>query len=189
MPTSGTKAASQDKIKAARTLERALAKKAREDVNVFHEFVFKTKQAECHLEMQAHMEKEDRAGILAQKGLGKTTQALSKVLFLLGKNQNILIKIVTASDDLAVDRLMFIRDTITRNKRLRMVFPNLVKNPTFDDWGKKSITVKRSKYFKDSSVEACGILTAATGGRADYILFDDVVDSRTRSSTRNCAAR
>ena len=168
--------ANSPKLKGARALERLLARKSRDDVNVFHEFVFRTKQAECHVEMQAHMDREDRAGILAQKDLGKTTQALTRVLWLLGRDPNILIKIVCASDDLAVDRVMFLRDSITRNKRLRMVFPNLIRSPWFDDWGKKSLTVKRIKYLKDSSVEACGILTAATGGRANYILFDDVVD-------------
>lgn len=180
-PTGWTR--EDEKIKRARTLQIAahalhskIAEKARTDINVFIEFVFRFKQAECHRVIQKHLDLNKRAGVLAQKELGKTSQAVARLLWRLGNHPDLLIKLVCASDDLAVDRVMLIRDLISRNKYLKIVFPNLVKNPWIDDWGKKSLTVKRNVFSKDSSIEACGILTSGTGGRADEILFDDVVD-------------
>lgn len=161
---------------AAHALYNKIAVVARQDINVFIEFVFRFKQAECHRKMQAHMDTHKRAGILAQKELGKTSQAVARLLHRLGNHPDMLIKLLCASDDLAVDRVMLIRDLISRNKYLKIVFPQLVKSPWIDDWGKKSLTIKRNVFSKDSSIEACGILTSGTGGRADEILFDDVVD-------------
>ncbi len=161
---------------AKKALYKGLARKAREDVNVFIEFIFRFEQAECHVELQDHMETHRRAGIIAQRELGKTTQAIGRIIWLLGRNPNLLVKLICANDDLAVDRIIMIRDVIQRNKWCRMVFPKLKKHPGFDDWGKKSLTVNRDIFSKDSSVEACGVLTAGTGGRANILVFDDVVD-------------
>lgn len=156
--------------------EKQLAVKSRGDINVFFPFVFGETQADCHKILQAHMAKHNRAGIIAQKELGKTTQAIGRALHRIGNNPDLLMKLLCASDGLAVDRVMMIRDMISRNKRLKMVFPRLKRNPGYDDWGKLSLTVNRKRFSKDSTIEACGILTSGTGGRAEEILFDDVVD-------------
>jgi phage terminase large subunit-like protein len=161
---------------AASILHRKIAERAHEDFNVFMEFVFRVKQADCHRTMVAHMMGPARAGIVAQKEIGKTTQAVGYILWCLGRNPDLLIKLVCCSDDTAKDRIGLLRDMISRNKYLRMVFPGLVRNPWIDDWTKQSLTVKRDIFSKDSSIEACGVLTTGTGARADLILFDDVVD-------------
>lgn len=150
------------------------AARAAENIDAFISFVFQVDQAPCHVEMQAHMDAWKRAFILAHKELGKTTQCLGRVLFELGKNPNLRIKVICADDDSASDRVIFLRDMITRNRRLHMVFPNLKRHETVEDWGKKSFTVQRDLFSKDSSVEAAGIMTSGTGQRADLILFDDV---------------
>lgn len=150
------------------------AERARTDINAFIEFVFQVKQAACHVTIQEHIDLYQRAFILAHKELGKTTQCLGRVLFLLGNNPDLRIKVVCADDDSAADRVMFLRDMIGRNQRLHMVFPNLKRHETVDDWGKKSLTIQRDSFSKDSSVEAAGILTSGTGQRSDVILFDDV---------------
>lgn len=163
----------EEKTPEQRIFERAAAR-ARENIDAFIEFVFQVKQAKCHVEMQAHMDAHKRAFILAHKELGKTTQCLGRVLFELGKNPNLRIKVICADDDSASDRVIFLRDMITRNPRLHMVFPDLKRHETIEDWGKKSFTVQRDLYSKDSSVEAAGVMTSGTGQRADLILFDDV---------------
>ena len=161
---------------AAGALKNRLAAAAREDINAFMAFVFKIKQSECHKEMQRHLATEPRAGILAQREGGKTTQAIGYLLWRLGRDPDLLIKLICSTDDMAKDRIMLIRDVISRNPNLHRVFPNLVRHPTIEDWGKHSLTVKRKRFSKDSSIQACGILTTATGGRANLILFDDIVD-------------
>lgn len=164
--------------RASLSIEKQLAAESRSDINVFFPFVLGSdhNQSDCHKKLQAHMDTHDRAGIIAQKELGKTTQAIMRAIHRLGNNSNLLQKLLCANDELAVDRVMMIRDLISRNRRLKMVFPNLIRHPGFDDWGKLSLTVKRDRFSKDSSIEACGILTSGTGGRAEEILFDDVVD-------------
>ena len=126
--------------------------------------------------MQRHLATGSRSGILAQREGGKTTQAIGYLLWRLGRDPDLLIKLICSTDDMAKNRIMMIRDVISRNQDLRRVFPNLVRHPSIEDWGKHSLTVKRDRFSKDSSVQACGILTTATGGRADLIIFDDIVD-------------
>ena len=155
---------------------KKIAEKAREDINVFIEFVFRIQQSACHRELQAHMDAHSRAGIVSQRELGKTTQCVARVLYLLGKNPNLRIKIVCSDDKTASDRVVLCRDMIDRNKWLHLVFPNLKRSTSVDNWGKGSLTIERDLFSKDSSLEGAGILTAGIGQRADYILFDDVVN-------------
>jgi phage terminase large subunit-like protein len=156
-------------------LLRKIAIQARKDIDTFVMFVFRVDQAECHSEMQAHMHLERRAGILAHREFGKTTQAMARLLWRIGNNPDIRIKIICGDDDTAVDRIMMARDMISRNRYLKLVFPGMKKNQNFDDWGRKSITVDRPGFSKDSTLEGCGVMTSGTGQRADEILFDDVV--------------
>lgn len=153
---------------------RKAAAKARGSVDAFMEFVFQIRQAVCHREIQAHIDAVARALILAHKELGKTTQCLGRTLYRLGNNPDARIKVICADDDSAADRVMMLRDMISRNRRLHLVFPNLKRHGSVEDWGKKSLTVQRETFSKDSSVEAAGILTSGTGQRSDEILFDDV---------------
>lgn len=158
----------------ATSREKRIARRAREDIDVFIEFVFRVVQSEAHKKLQAHMLANLRAGVIAHKDFGKTTQALGLILFLLGNDPNHLIKLICADDDAAKDRIMVLRDHMDRNKRLHLVFPDLRKNTHFEDWGKYSLTVKRELFSKDSSIEAHGVLTAGEGERATIVLFDDV---------------
>ncbi len=57
------------------------------------------------------------------------------------------------------------------------MFPNLVPAGK-GDWTKHKIVVQRTSIMKDASVEALGITSTATGGRADILIADDVVDRR-----------
>jgi len=99
--------------------------------------------------------------------------AVMRPIFLLGHNPNLRIKIVSHSDKKAADILRQIKEAIESNERLKEVFPHLEAG---DVWASNKILVKRSLWSKDVTIEALGILSGATGGRADYIVFDDVVE-------------
>lgn len=157
-------------------LQRETAKQARQDINLFIEFTMRIKQSRCHVAIQNHLRNNKRAGIIAHKDLGKTTQTLLYTLHRLGNNPSLLQRLVCSDDEPAKERVMFLRDMITRNKRLKLVFPWLKKSKKYDDWGKYSLTVERDRFAKDSSISAHGILTQVEGGRADEIMFDDVCD-------------
>ena len=169
----------KDLIIIKRNLEKSLlVKQARKSFKTFCEYVFGLKPGKIHLEWhnlatKAMMEGEPCI-IFAPRGHSKTTtMAVMRPIFLLGHNPNLRIKIVSHSDKKAADILRQIKEAIESNERLKEVFPHLEAG---DVWASNKILVKRSLWSKDVTIEALGILSGATGGRADYIVFDDVVE-------------
>lgn len=106
-----------------------------------------------------------------------TTQFEGHAIWRLGNNPNLRTKIVCASDSKAVERLFTIIQHIRLNSRVHDVFPWL-KPAELGDWTKHKIVVARDYISRDASIEALGVLSTATGGRADLLLADDVVDRR-----------
>lgn len=97
-------------------------------------------------------------------------------LIILGLNPNMLIKIVSNSDDKAADILSAIKQNIETNKYLHEIFPHL--KPGYK-WSANQIIVQRDLIARDPSVEARGVLSSVTGGRANIIIYDDICDYRT----------
>jgi len=106
-----------------------------------------------------------------------TTILVGRVLWELGNNQNLRIKIVCQSDDKAKERLYEVQRHIEENPRLKFVFPNLLPAGK-GEWSKHKMYVRRTIVARDASVHALGILSTATGGRSDLNICDDVVDRR-----------
>lgn len=100
-------------------------------------------------------------------------QIMGRVLWEIGNNQNIRIKLVTESIELSRSLLSKISTTIKQNELFKQVFPEIEPDPT-GEWSATKIRVKRTKASKDATVEAAGVLTSKTGGRSDLIFFDDV---------------
>jgi len=142
-------------------------------------------QQSFHREWQALLPRKGPARLLvgAPRESAKTTQlAIARVIWELGRSPNLRAKIVTSTDDLASDIVASIAEHIARNPRVRQVFPNL-KPASPGLWPKPGaranrLVVARTLQDKDPSVSAHGILSTGTGGRADLIVFDDVVDYR-----------
>lgn len=130
-----------------------------------------------HDEWSAAMDVENRLLIIAPRDHGKTTQIVGRVIWELGRNPNLRIKIVCASDGRAIERLFEIIQNVVYNERIHEVFPDL-KPADVGEWSKHKIIVKRKARHRDASVEAIGITSTATGGRADLLIADDVVDRR-----------
>lgn len=155
---------------------------ARVDINAFLEYVFTVspgvpvQQALLHKRWHSHLDSYSFAGIIAPRGHAKSTQILYKVIFEIGKNPNIRIKFVCNDLIKAKKRLRFVRTEIEKNPRIHEVFPNLMPDATNADWNAASFTVKREQPLAEPTVEARGVLTAGTGGRADLLIFDDVCD-------------
>lgn len=102
---------------------------------------------------------------------------VGRTLYEIGKNTDVRIKIVAQSDDMAWAKLGLVQEYIEKNERYHEVFPN-VRPALRGEWSKSKLFVERSVFSKDPSIEAKGILSAATGGRVDIIIFDDPVDFR-----------
>lgn len=107
-----------------------------------------------------------------------TTQIpVGRAIWEIGNNPNLRIKIVCQSDTKAMERLFEVVDNLERNQRVIEVFPHL-KPAARGDWTKHKIVVDRNIFSKDASIEALGVMSTATGGRADLLIADDIVDRR-----------
>ena len=153
-------------------------KEARTNFSTFSKYVFNYKPGKIHLEWfdlsNKAMATRKQCIIFAPRGHGKSLyMAVMRPIFILGHNPNLRIKIVSHSNEKAADILRQIKDAIENNERLHKVFPNLKPGPV---WAANKIIVERTIWSKDASIEAVGVLSGATGGRADWILFDDIVE-------------
>jgi hypothetical protein len=98
-----------------------------------------------------------------------------RLLWELGRNPGLRVKLVCATDQLAEERTRFLRDAVAGNERARMVFPNLKPGKP---WAADAFTVARPASAIGPSVAAFGVGAGSTGARADLLVCDDIVDVR-----------
>ena len=159
---------------------------ARKDPGIFCDFCFRDKgkhwrSAPFHHEWQAFCPEPhsgDYRAIFAPRAHAKTSQiVIGRTLWTLGHHPSMLIKIVCNVDDKAKKRVQELQANIERNQRLHMVFPHL--QPDRDSgWEKHKFFIQRDEISREPTIEAYGILSGATGDRADHLIFDDVVDMK-----------
>lgn len=162
-------------------------RKARECPIEFARYAFRDDQTgkpielqDFQREFQEAMSDPSRPDVLAQmpRDHGKTTNFEINALHALGNDPNERIKIICANDSKAVERLFAITQHLEQNDRVHDVFPWL-KPGQRGDWTKHKIVVDRPAIgMRDASIEALGVLSTATGGRATRLYFDDAVDRR-----------
>lgn len=158
---------------------------ARADPGKFIELVFRDQKGEklklqsFHWDWLAILQKHRRVQIEAARSHGKTTIVLGYILWCIGNDPSIRIKLFTQSEEKARERLTVIGDMITTNKLVKLVFPDL-RPAKRGVWHKTAIQVERAAVgSKDPTLEASGIMGSVEGGRADLIVFDDICDFRT----------
>lgn len=160
-------------------------KMAREDVNAFIEYVIEdpetgqlAQQMGFHREWQRLISTLKRVMIVAPRGHGKSIQVIARVIWEIGRNHNIRVKIVSSKDEKAKEILGTVRDMIKKDPRVKEIFPDLEVDEDRGDT-KSEFFVKRSNIsMRDATVQAAGVLSAGAGGRADILLCDDVVDPK-----------
>ena len=168
----------------AEAMRLAQIRTAQRDPLAFFEYAFRDDRTWEPLETQWYQEEwghaldtGTRVVIIAPRNHGKTTFLVARAIWELGRDPDLRIKIVCASDAKAMERLWEIVQHLRNNPRVREVFPHL--EPAEDaEWSKHKITVKRTARHRDASVEALGILSTVTGARCDLLIADDVVDQR-----------
>jgi len=161
-------------------LQEKLRRLAKKDPVKFAEWITEEKLIDMHRQWLDFVEKNDRSVIIAPRGHGKTSYiSVLYTLFLLGRDPNKRIKIVSSTEEIAKDILYQITEYIEKSENLREVFPELKPPTGREPWTKTKIYLPgRTKYAKDASIEATGILQAPTAGRFDVGIFDDVVSFR-----------
>lgn len=187
------------KLRVGSRLAQESAKRARSDFNRFCEYVLRDsdgsriRQGEIHKSWNLHIEwcweNGVHPGILAPFGVGKTTQCVvGRVAYEVGRNPNIRVKVVCNSDEKAKERVAGIKN-LMRTQAYRYVFPGIQildgklakkARKTVKDTAHAFDVVKTSHYAQsiDPTVQAVGVFATSTGGRADLLVFDDVVDER-----------
>lgn len=153
----------------------------RADVNAFLEYILfnpdgdPVVQADFHIEWQESITQNSNVLIAAPRGHGKTTQVAGRIVWELGRNHNLRIKLVGSTDEKAQEILAAVRDLITKSDRVLHVFPDLEID--FERGDKLSaFFVKRTMIDRNPSLQASGVMSAGAGGRADILICDDVVD-------------
>ena len=120
---------------------------------------------------------------MAPRDHGKTQQMRARIVFELGRStiprlawrQSLRIKLFKNSHDNAAEIVSQVARDIESNERLKRLFPAL-KPARRGKWTDHKIYIQRPDNLPDASFEGRGILSSATGGRADIIFLDDVCD-------------
>lgn len=158
------------------SLERRI-RRARRDPNAFLEFCFAAgsgvRQAPVHRQLQRFLSRSPRALVELPRDHGKSTQIAARLVWELGHRPGLRIVLVCAAEHLAVARSRFLRDAITSNPRVGLVFPHLRPQRP---WAADAFAVERCESVLGPSVTAFGLGAASTGARADLLVCDDLVD-------------
>jgi hypothetical protein len=163
------------KLQLQNLLKEKVLRKCREDSLFFTDYIFNFKNSsQMHRDWHNFMSTNKIGQMLASRNSGKSQHMIGRMLWEIGRNPNIRIKIATETEDLAQKSLGLVSNTILRNEKLREVFPNLRPDPS-QTWAKFALTVMRNDpTLKDATIEGAGVLSGVTGGRADWLLFDDI---------------
>ena len=114
--------------------------------------------------------------VLAGRGSAKSERVtISYPSWIIGKNPNLRISIVSNPLEKAMSFLSKISDRIENNDFYKACFGNLKPvNPKI--WRTDAITVNRDFFSKDPSISAVGTMGQAVSKRADIIILDDPLD-------------
>ena len=120
-----------------------------------------------------------RIVIETSRGHAKTTVVLGFLLWALGKDPDLTIKIVSNSDEQSWKKVDFMKQQIEKNENLHKLFPELQPASKVENWSKTRFIVKRSLISPDPTVEGYGIKTSSVGSHGWIGVFDDVQDDKT----------
>lgn len=166
------------KVDLYKALKEQAIRVARKNSAKLLEYIFGYESAWFHYMWHEFLATTQYGLILALRAGGKSESCtIGRALYEVGINPDIRIKIVTETDELAAKILGRIAATIIKNEKYHELFPH-IKPSDMGNWNKHSITVERTTDHKDATIEACSIMGSSVGGRADLLLFDDVVGPR-----------
>jgi len=137
------------------------------------------RQGQIHIDLQNFLHEHRRALIELPRDHGKTMQMAGRLIWELGIDPSLRIKLVCSSQAIAADRGHFLLTALRTNAAVRRCFPNLRL-----DYPRSAgrFSVVRPANVIGPSVTAIGVGATLTGMRADLLVCDDIVDMRAISS-------
>lgn len=136
-------------------------------------------QGEIHRQLHDFLGANRRALVELPRDHGKTFQVCARIVWELGRNPGLRVKVVCATEAVAAERSRFLRDAIAGNPWVQKVFTHL-KPAT--PWAADAFTIRRPADVIGPSVAAFGVGAGSTGTRADLLVCDDVVDVKALTS-------
>lgn len=168
----------------AKKLRAATIALARRDPATFCEYVLRHEVtgkritlAPMHEEWHDLMSTHPRLILWSHVEGGKTTQvAVGRLLYEIGRNPTKRYAVCGIAAGAATKIVTTVSRYIEHSPQFRAVFPYL--RPA-SPWTTSSITVRRSVYSKDPTLQALGVRGHPIGARLDGIVLDDVLDHQT----------
>lgn len=127
------------------------------------------------------------AGVIGPMGHGKSILQFGIALYRIGVDQNVRIKFVCGDEGMAKRRLKgvarYIEGEMEKGRRgdvlerYREIFPDVEPDPG-ESWTTTELFVRKTGMSPEPTLHAQGIDSSGTGGRADFIIFDDCVTFR-----------
>lgn len=153
-----------------------LRRRARVDLAAFTEYVFGYVLASHHRRWCGVLGESSRQVLIAPVEHAKSTLgSLALPLWILGRNPDARIALISETHSQAGRFLASIREHILRNERLHEVFPKLrPARGARERWTDFEILVERVSAAKDPSVLAVGVNGPLLGARLDLAILDDV---------------
>jgi hypothetical protein len=152
---------------------------ARNDLALFCELVLRDERSGKPIRLGPHhrrfidlVQREPRVDWQAAIGFGKSVMQQGLILWMLGRNPNSRCLYASATHGQAEKVVRAVRLYIENSVELRSIFPNLRPGPI---WRDGALTVQRTGYAKDFSVQAVGARGAVLGARTDLLICDDVL--------------
>lgn len=148
-----------------------------EQVLVDEETGERVRQAPVHEAFQRLCTQHKRLVILAHIEAGKSTQvSLGRALWELGRNPNLRIAVISATQAQAKKIAMAARTYIESSAALREIFPHLERGGAGALWTDTAFAVKRRDGIRDPSFQALSLESRTIiGSRLDLIILDDIL--------------
>lgn len=159
--------------------------KARSDLRTFAEYCWGFKNTWFHNKWYQTIQdySVDSGLIIAPRNSAKSTcWGRVSPLWLLGRNPDLRIVLVSRTSSRAKDNLRFIKQSIESNDRVNKVFPfreldgKVYGLGQSSPWGEDQLTVQNNRLDGMPSVYAVGLEGSISGVRADVIIVDDLID-------------
>ncbi len=163
------------------------------NLDAFVESVLDLKNKPFHNEIDKVLSDDSykKSVIAIPRGFGKSQHcSVAFPLWLIAKNHNIRILIVSASAQIAKSFLKEIISTIEKNERYKVfaqtidpnkkgVIPRTYdKRKIIEDWNSNSITIERENWQKDPTISTIGIFGSILSKRTDVVILDDIVNQQ-----------
>lgn len=166
-------------------LETREARKAAAELSFFAEYCFGFKNTWFQEEWYNTLQDSSITSglIITPRNSAKST-CVGRVspTWLLGRNPDLRIVLVSRTSARAKDNLRFIKLNVESNDRVQAAFPyykldgRVYGLKQSSPWGEEQLTVENNRFDGMPSVYAVGLEGSISGVRADIIIVDDLID-------------